>query len=764
MVALNTRYTSTGNKPRQRHGHRYRGTVHLVLGIAIGWSFSTIFNAANQYISVQNDANNYYDLVLGSQEKEDKNKKKDTTGTSTSTSTNNGTNNSTTTSTTNDGNNNTVTSIFPNDNENNEKTDTENDQINMNIFNLHRRNKGRPSTMQDVCTFPFAERPSESSADQLSSFTLADASTNKIFYHYISDILKHSQHQDDKDYTWHEWTSKLLQYITPRLKNSVKNLPILHWEKVGNILNIAFERYKYIQSEGDNNANDNVTPPRQVRVLILGGSVTLGVNCAKYPKGRAGSKPSAHPRCAWPGRLDRMLTELLGGKKRKSSIFHVQSFAAGGTNSNIGKNLLDYNLLNEENLPYDVIINAYSTNDMHLISVKEAKENNMTLEQSLLSVNQDFIRAALRDTSRCEGRHLPLVLYYNDYVGNEQNDIMTINSYSNVISTLASYYGIGQISFADVVKHTVWGDPAETWFSPDQWPERNVHPGRSFHIVTPWLFLYNFLEMATTYCDMKHVNALSSFDNVTSRMNITDNQHDTSSLWTGYQYVEGLPRLEPQKQANAPAIPPAPRPLPFGLPPPLDYNLTLLNIREKWKYNEKSAIKAEMSTCPDGGKSISSCAFSFMAGFPGTINARQLQRVLDKNITSNDGWELVSDHHKLGFAAKKEQASFEMEFDTGLSEVKVLTFFYMKSYGEEWEGSELRVKAFVVSNNMSSLTSEVNMLGYHDQHTSETYSDKVAIGTTEGAPPIMPGDRLRLQFDLIGGGTFKLIGVLLCDH
>jgi len=56
------------------------------------------------------------------------------------------------------------------------------------------------------------------------------------------------------------------------------------------------------------------------------------------------------------------------------------------------------------------------------------------------------------------------------------------------------------------------------------------------------------------------------------------------------------------------------------------------------------------------------------------------------------------------------------------------------------------------------------MLGYHDQHTSETYSDKVTIGTTEGAPPIMPGDRLRLRFDLIGGGKFKLMGLLLCDH
>jgi hypothetical protein len=50
-----------------------------------------------------------------------------------------------------------------------------------------------------------------------------------------------------------------------------------------------------------------------------------------------------------------------------------------------------------------------------------------------------------------------------------------------------------------------------------------------------------------------------------------------------------------------------------------------------------------------------------MAGFPGTLNRRQLKRLLDKNITSIDGWELVSDHDgKLGFAAKKTQAIFEM--------------------------------------------------------------------------------------------------------
>jgi hypothetical protein len=50
-----------------------------------------------------------------------------------------------------------------------------------------------------------------------------------------------------------------------------------------------------------------------------------------------------------------------------------------------------------------------------------------------------------------------------------------------------------------------------------------------------------------------------------------------------------------------------------------------------------------------------------MAGFPGILNRRQLKRLLDKNITSIDGWELVSDHDgKLGFAAKKTQAIFEM--------------------------------------------------------------------------------------------------------
>ena len=90
---------------------------------------------------------------------------------------------------------------------------------------------------------------------------------------------------------------------------------------------------------------------------------------------------------------------------------------------------------------------------------------------------------------------------------------------------------------------------------------------------------------------------------------------------------------------------------------------------------------------------------------------------------------------------------------------KVLTVFCVKSYGEQWEGSELRVSAYVVSNDTSSLSNEVNM-----QHISEAYSGKVSIGTTEGTPPIILGDRLRLRFDLIGGVRFKLMGLLLCDH
>lgn len=88
--------------------------------------------------------------------------------------------------------------------------------------------------------------------------------------------------------------------------------------------------------------------------------------------------------------------------------------------------MIKYNNLNTHKLPYDVIINAYATNDMHIHSAREAKKMHVTLTESVFNMNQSFIRTILEDYKWCKGRKLSLVLYYNDNMGSEQKGFMAI--------------------------------------------------------------------------------------------------------------------------------------------------------------------------------------------------------------------------------------------------------------------------------------------------------------------------------------------------
>ena len=528
-------------------------------------------------------------------------------------------------------------------------------------------------------------------------------------------------------------------------------IAILHWDKVGSILEKGFKRYKYLKNGGK-----LADAPPPVRILILGGSVTLGVNCPRYPAWKAPSKVHS---CSWVGRDIAGINKLLG-----EDVVNYRAYPMGGTNSKLGSMLLEYNVGLIED--YDVIINAYSTNDMHSKSMKDAEGRGMTLERSLLESTQEFVRAGLQNVKRCRDRKLPLLIFYNDYMGNEQQDIMTINSYTSSISQLASHYGISHFSMAELAKHVIMGDPDETWFSPNDWPERNVHPGRGFHIATQWVFMYNFLEMATTYCDMKDTNSLPlrdvrSFNNIKAN-NVTRIATSTSpfSHWTGYAPTQGLPL----KNNKSPSYPRKPLPLPFGPPPPLNENLTLINSSSKWRELEIEALAAEQSECETG--IFSPCAFAFIGNLPGAKRPKQLEKLFQKVMVNNTGWGVVNDHEKIGYAALEEGATFKIRVYVRDSDqpVKSLTILSMKSYGEKWKDSLLHVN--VTHNpNLKDPTSvpvtigEMDIQGFHDKHTSEYYTHKIDLRHSVGAR-----EELWVDAVLKGGSTFKIAGMLICDH
>ena len=275
------------------------------------------------------------------------------------------------------------------------------------------------------------------------------------------------------------------------------------WEQIGDIVELAFHRWKYLEqqqnSKDDNkqspNSNHNKNydinniPRRKVNFLVMGGSVTMGVQCLHNPVVQDTSR-FARRDCAWPSRINQFLNMFLG--YYPNDIFQIHVLTLGGTNTDTATTIWDYTLMPRD-MPYpDIVIHGYATNDMHVLSSIEAQKRGITLEDMILDVNQKFIRQILTpkvstmstvpSTSQCYNRP-PLLIYYDDYIGNEQHKIIETKAFSKAAHILSSYYDFPLISFADAVKDIVYTDTNEDWLSPHGWPERQVHPGMGMHIV-----------------------------------------------------------------------------------------------------------------------------------------------------------------------------------------------------------------------------------------------------------------------------------------
>jgi hypothetical protein len=194
---------------------------------------------------------------------------------------------------------------------------------------------------------------------------------------------------------------------------------------------------------------------------------------------------------------------------------------------------------------------------------------------------------------------------------------------------LASYYGIGYISFADAVKHIVYGDTNEDWLSPNGWPERQIHPGRGMHISSAWFILYYFLDITTNFCDIEafHSKYIDDIPSLKHDMNLTRQ-----------------PLMEPKSQ-----------------PPPLDNSLSLDNISSTWRLSDEQSNNSDPSRCPNSSELVEDhCVFAWMSEISFAHSAR-LKRYTNRHIRTNRGWDSVNDNQKPGFGASKAKASFSIE-------------------------------------------------------------------------------------------------------
>ena len=483
---------------------------------------------------------------------------------------------------------------------------------------------------------------------------------------------------------------------------------------------------------------------RPVRILVLGGSVTLGMGCGYFRAG-AGQFNPAEPHikwsqpimggvgnrdCAWPARLESIINELAGYK-----AVEVLSLAVGGTNSAQGATILKFELFPRTFKP-DVVINGYSTNDMHVNTMRDASAENTTLQEFIEGLLERFVREAI-GLDVCTK---PLLVLLDDYLGNEQHAVRQTFAINSALGKLSSYYDVMAVSFANVARRAVYLNTTEGLFGPNwYWSgayKRNVHPGSLTHLSIVWLLLHAGMMSIAGHCD---------------------------------RALEARTRMY--------ARPPVPR----VLPPPLNSAVVLKNISFGWARANRAR---PIERCEGRGGS-KRCEWSWMGNLPGASTGRELHATLDDVIDPSSSWIVSDSHGKIGLSpalhptqwadqqghwtaangAKELEfnnistsaqpgAEFTMSLPPIVQPAQSLVLRHMVSYGENFVGATAMIS--VIANGTTR--------GFARLEGNITAKITVSVDTQVLLRPAAPPHSIiRLTGRLLSGKHFKLTGMALCS-
>ncbi len=321
-------------------------------------------------------------------------------------------------------------------------------------------------------------------------------------------LLQALHHPRDSQGIHKNWTQDLFDLLSPHvLEYSIKGFP--DRETSQSLIAKISQRLK----------SSSFSSP--LKIVVFGGSVVEGTGCVRSPITRGKVDFESLQECAWPFRLEQalnfMINQWLVGKRKKQDWVQIHNLATGGTNSEAAIPILRYWLTPVlEKDGADVIVNAYCAND-NLPPAFHATTNT-TVDSfhlaRILKRNIQFVQAG-RDTNTRNGeceplshpKSHPMILYVNDYLGNQQESIVGENQLDQAIQWLTDVEPtMGYVSISHSVRRWVWADTSEDFFSAP-WVDRkgrptvNVHYGMAGHVTTTISLLYYFLRVILDYCD-----------------------------------------------------------------------------------------------------------------------------------------------------------------------------------------------------------------------------------------------------------------------
>ena len=582
---------------------------------------------------------------------------------------------------------------------------------------------------QNASSIPFASEfppnPNPTCQQLQESFGIdfASVSATHAFASRRDFFLENNRLPEDPRFDEKEEIEWVLDNILHRLPRGVQRLP-RDWSAMEGVLAKLVKRYQYLKNPNETNNLPPPPPPPPVTVVVMGGSVAMGMNCDSHGL--------TEYRCAWAFRLESFLHRLAGlgdtyhRRDDDTKLIRILNKSVGGLNSADGERLLRYEMFDTNE--FDVIINSYGTNDMHIKTIKEAERLGLSLADYSLAIKQDFIRTALSLPSICDDNNQkqqqsPLVLLLNDYIGNEQRSVLETMEGEHIIDLVASYYGLGAISYPSMINDMVYANTTHQnlsppWYDPtkDGDMQREVHYGAVFHRIAVLLISYYAWMATTTFCGMV--------------------------VWSNSHYKDSMRT---------------------GLPPPLTNDLVLDTISEEWKehdrlrrdFSEAVGTNESVPSCVDSNR----CSFSWISTMPKTNNDAEFFAPYIHEPTST--WTLVDTKKRFvtGWSPPRDGVgkSFALDIPLTTRPVKNVIFYIEKAKGYNSTAS-IEILQSTVEDSWESVLGPRFVSGEHDQKRRNVYIEEWTLPRD-----VVPPNTLRIRLVLKEGHTFKLTGIGACD-
>mmetsp|Transcript_8044 Transcript_8044/g.16405 ORF Transcript_8044/g.16405 Transcript_8044/m.16405 type:complete len:584 (+) Transcript_8044:52-1803(+) len=465
------------------------------------------------------------------------------------------------------------------------------------------------------------------------------------------------------------------------------------------LIEVVSDRMKYL-----NGQLRSYSPP--MHILVTGGSVTFGMNCAQNPVGiPEESLNKKFIDCAWPARLENLFNRGLFQNKK---VVKVTNLATGGASTDVSNVVLEYHLIPEEvknELPH-IVIWAHAPNDA------QAPDKGVILRKHI----PEFIIAA-SNLRMCDDL-LPLVVILEDFYGYENYE--TVNQLSGYLYELATWYGLMGINHANVIKHELWANLDKAHIiSNILGGDYSLHPGMGSHIGVAWTVFYNFLVAFSDSCA-----------DSASGERITKNPMN-SKYMGGYE-IGGKYQ----------------------------------SIRSTWQRNKNVALDFCSDQLNSNTAAPSPCTYAFMASTMsgGVVRPSDLIKKMSRILTANVGWEAAGNPIKqprTGWYATKPHASFSLRIVASL-ETKYMTIMAMKSYGDRFLNTllEINVRIQHIDKNRGESIASYEITGYHKFRTSIHSPQKFEL--PGGGAKV--NDTIIVNATLSRGAYFKINGFAFCQY